>query len=212
MPSGANAKRRPRTKPLYFSAKISDYHFKRVLWSFTLDRSAAEAAREMRLSANSITAIYGKLRKFFFDHGLFRDPYNGGDPRDGLAVEGYADIEHLMLAFHLKRVKEKHGSLDAPLKGPDHHFAESVWRFDYHNIKAERGPDLVHRMMYEHLMQFVRRFGPVGARGPIPARVYNQGLDLAFAQLDQVLLWLERNSVRFRVPEERAALRQLREL
>lgn len=77
----AIAKRQPRVTRLYFSAKISDYQFRKVLWHFALDRSALETAKQTTLSVNSISAIYGKLRKFFFDCGLFNDPYRGPDPR-----------------------------------------------------------------------------------------------------------------------------------
>ena len=56
---------RPATA-LSRGAKISNYQFKKVLWRFTLDDPVAEATRHVRLSANSIDAIYTKLRRFFF--------------------------------------------------------------------------------------------------------------------------------------------------
>ncbi|PSM16682.1 hypothetical protein [Nitratireductor sp. StC3] len=206
-------KRKPgrRTRRLYHSAKISDYQFKKVLWQFTLDHSAAEAASHVRLSANSISAIYAKLRRFFFDYRLFSDPYKGGDPRDGFDVEGYEDIEHLLLTFHLKRVSEKRGQLDSRMDAPDYHFAESNWRFDYHAMKADRGPDLVHKMMFENLLEFIRRFGPVGARRKPGFREWLEGRRLALEQLDRRIVWLERNSTRFRDPSARDELRRMRE-
>lgn len=194
----------------YRAAKISEYQFKRVLWAFVQDEPVAEAARHIALSANSINAIYTKLRKFFFEYGLFRDLYKGGDPRQGLSTPGFEDVEHLILLFHLKRVKEKRGKLDSAMDAPDYHFAESNWRFDFHDLKKERGPDAVYRMMYANLLEFIRRFGPVGGPPPTSAQ-FREGRVLALEQLDRMILWLERNSVKFRSPEERQALRQLRE-
>ncbi len=210
MAKAAIAKSRRRAKPLYFSAKISDYQFKKVLWQFVLDHSAAEAAKHVNLSANSITAIYAKLRKFFFDYRLFRDPYKGGDPRNGFAEEGYEDIEHLILAYHLNRVTKKHGALDCRMDEPDYHFAESNWRFDHHDMMKERGPELVQRMMLECLMAFIRKFGPVGAKEAATVQDRIAGLKLAIEQLDQRALWLERNSVKFNTIEKRKILNYLR--
>ncbi len=199
-----------RTRPLYFSAKISDYQFRKVLWNFTLDHSAAETARHVKLSANSISAIFAKLRRFFFEHRLFTDPYKGADPRDGLPHEGYEDIEHLILTYHLKRVAKKHGALDCRMDEPDYHFAESNWRFNFHELKKQRGPELVQRMMYAYLLEFVRRFGPVGARNPPTLAVKRDGLLLALDQFDRMIVWLERNSGKFRSLDKRKNLRDLR--
>lgn len=49
MAKAAIAKSRRRAKPLYFSAKISEYQFKKVLWQFVLDHSAVEAAKHVNL-------------------------------------------------------------------------------------------------------------------------------------------------------------------
>lgn len=187
-------------KRLYFSAKISDYHFKKVLWQFALDHSAAEAAQHLTLSENSIAAIYGKLRRFFFEHGLFRDPYQNRDPRGGLVVEGFEDVEALILRYHLARVAKKRGRLNAPLNGPDHHFAESNWRFDFEVLLHERGAEPVRPMMYANLLEFVRRFAPVGSSKEVSAERRAEGYELAMEQLDRMALWLERNSVKFRDP------------
>lgn len=208
--TSASSKKR-RSKPLYHSAKISPYLFKRVLWSFVLDEPVAHAASHISLSANSINAVYKKLRLFFFRYGLFRDAYHGRDPRDGLGVEEMQTAEYYMLRFHLARVAAKRNRLDAPLNGPDIHFAESCWRFDYFVLSGERGAELVHRLMYQNLMQFIRRFGPVGSKAIPTKEEYREGVTLALEQLDRLVIWLERNSARFRDPEERALLRQMRE-
>lgn len=195
---------------LYFAAKISDHQFKRVLWHFTLDHSAREAARHIRLSANSINAIYAKLRAFFFDHGLFLDIYRGGDPRAGLKAEGWERSEWELLDFHLKRVAAKRGSLDGAMDAPDHHFSESYWRHNYVILIGNRNTGTIHRMMYAHLFAFVRRFGPVGKAGTIAPAERQEGLRLATVQMDQIALWLERNSAIFRDEADRRLLRQIR--
>jgi hypothetical protein len=195
-----------RAKRLYHGAKISDYQFKKVLWHFVLDESAVEAAQHISLSANSIGAIYGKLRQFFFDYGLFRDPYNGGDPRGGLSTEGFEDIEFAILTYHLKRVSEKRGQLHAPL-----HLGESSWRFNFVTLFDGREPETVRHMMYAHLLEFIRRFGPVGSpAGPTNAHRV-AGLNLVLEQLDGMALWMERYSAKFRDPAEKAKLKKFRD-
>lgn len=210
MPRGTKSQT-GRARRLYHSAKISPYQFKRVLWYFAIDATVAEAASHIDLSANSISALYTKLRKFFFDYALFRDPYHGRDPREGFEMEGFKDIELLILLYHMRRFARKRGKLASPMVGPDYHFAESNWRFDYYALRVERGPAFVQRMMYGHLLEFVKRFGPVGSpREPTQAQ-REAGRDLAIDQINRVTLWLERNSPRFKSAEERNALRSLRE-
>ena len=204
------SKSKRREQPLYFAAKISDYQFKRLVWHFVLDDSAAETARHVRLSANSIASVYAKLRAFFYELGLFHDPYAGRDPRDGYAEEGYDDIELMRLRYHLARVAKKRGRLDAPLHGPDHHFAESHWRFDFEPLAQERGHEAVQPMMYNHLMEFVRRFGPVGKQMPVSQKARREALELVDEQLNRLILWMERNSVHFRDPHDREALKVMR--
>ena len=201
---------RRRVRTLYHSAKITPYQFKRVLWAFVLDQSAAEAAKHIKLSANSIGAIYLKLRQFFYDTALFRDLYKGGDPRQGLDVPDHEDVEQLILLFHMERVSAKRGQLDAPLHGPDHHFAESNWRFDYYMLAAERGAESLHPVMYANLLEFIQRFGPVGSPRPITPAQRAEGRALALEQLDRQILWLERNSVKFKREEDKNDLRELR--
>ena len=95
---------RPRKKArgagrgLYFSSKISDYQFKKILWCFACDLSATEASRQIRLSVNSINSIYMKLRVYFTEAGLFRDFY---DPSLDEPDESY---EFRLLDYHLKRI------------------------------------------------------------------------------------------------------------
>jgi hypothetical protein len=207
-PRKSKTKRSPNR--LYHSAKISSYQFKKVLWRFVLDEPASEAAHHVKLSTNSISAIYTKLRRFFFDLDLFRDLYAGGDPRDGIFAEGYEDVEHLILAFHLKRVAEKRGQLNAAMDEPDYHFAESNWRFDFHVMMTERGDEPARAMMYRNLLEFIQRFGPVGSpRAPSP-QIRAQARALASEQFNRMILWLERNSVKFRDADDRAELRSLR--
>lgn len=207
LPTNANRKRRP--KRLYRAAKISDFQFRKLLWHFALDHSAGETSAHVNVSANSISLIFAKLRKFFFDHGLFRDPYKGGDPANGIAGKDAEDVEYRLLDFHLRRVSAKHGSLDSPADAPDYHFAESNWRSDFAPLMSERGPDLVHQMMFDNLLEFVRCFGPVGATGDVAVERKLEGRRLALAQFDRRILWLERNAVRFR--EARSELKGLRE-
>jgi hypothetical protein len=204
-------KTRGRPRPLHRAAKITPYQFKRVLWSFVQDQTVAEASRQIALSANSIAALYAKLRKFFFDLGVFYDPYRGRDPRQGFEQEGFTEIEYLILKFHLARVSAKRGRLDAPLTGDDHHFAESNWRFDYVALEADRSASSVHQIMYANLLEFIRRFGPVGTKKAFTPEQRRAARALAREQMDKQLLWLERNSLKFKDAAERQELRKLRE-
>lgn len=205
-----NLKKPRHRKRLYYAAKISDYHFRKVLWRFALDHSAEQTARHVRLSANSISLLHAKLRRFFFEAALFTDPYRGGDPTEGLR-EQFDLLEFHWLDFHLKRVAAKHGSLDTAGGTPDYHFAESCWRHGFEMLKAERGTDLVSRMMFENLLAFVRRLGPVGARRPLTVAQRLEGSKLALQQFDQRIIWLERNSARFKDGQARAELRDMRD-
>ena len=203
MAKAENAKSRRRARPLYFSAKISDYQFKRVLWHFVLDHSAAEAAKHVKLSANSIGAIYAKLRKFFFDYGLFNDPYKGGDPREGLPYEGFEEVEEGILLFHFLRTKEKHGALDSPLANSFHHLAETNWRFDYLGLRNHRPDELVDRKMYADLMLFIRCFGPVGGKDIPTLEDRIAGTQLALEFIHESVLWRRRNAPKLNLPEKR---------
>lgn len=205
MPKAAKAKSRARSQPLYFSAKISDYQFRKVLWHFVLDHSAQEAARHINLRANSISAIFTKLRVFFFDLGVFTDIYNGGDPREGTGFEGEERYEFELLDFHLKRRTAKRGQVDCPMDEPDYHFAESHWRFGFVDLIEGRDPETAHHMMYGHLLELIRCCGPIGA----PSKNRLDGKRLMLRHIDQRALWLERNSARYRSHEQREFLRSI---
>ena len=194
----------PRPNRLYFSAKISAYQFKRVLGSFARDEPAARAATHIDLSVNSITAIYAKLRAYFYATGLFVDIYQGSDPREGAAL-AQEEFERRLIEFHWKRSHARRG-IDDPPGGPALHFAESHWRFHYAIMNDERPSDTLDRMMFAHLLEMIRCCGPVGA----PPTNRKAGLELALRQMDQRLLWLERNASRFRDPTGRAELRKTR--
>src|SRR5262249_41276546 len=125
----AKSSNRQSANRLYRSAKISEYQFQRVLWSFVLDEPVARAAKHIDLSANSIQAIYRKLRRYFFEAGHFTDIYQGGDPRQGSAL-ATGEFERPLIEFHMRRFAAKRGADDAQ-EGPPYHFAESHWRFHY---------------------------------------------------------------------------------
>lgn len=165
----------------------------------------------MNLSANSINGIYSKLRKFFFDYGFFSDPYRGRDPREGFPDPENKDVEYQLLKFHLSRVSQKRGKLDAPLLGPDYHLAESYWRFNFLVLMNERGDEAAQSVMYANLLEFISAFGPVGEPGPISREKRMAAGVLIDQQLNRIILWLERNSAKFRDPIEKAELRKIRE-
>ncbi len=203
-----NATRSPAR--LYRSAKISRYQFERVLWAFVKDESAAKAASHIALSANSIAGIYAKLRTFFFEHGLFVDVYEGRDVSEEAGGPG-DEAEYRTIEYHLARVAKKRGQIDEPLRGPAYHFAESCWRLRFEAVKLERASAMVERMMFDHLMEFIRQFGPVGSPVKPPPTKRKEAGRLALEQIDRIALWLERNSVEFRNPVSRAKLRDIRE-
>lgn len=191
---------------LYHAAKISEYQFKRVLWSFVREEPAAKAARHIRLSANSISTLYGKLRVYFYEAGLFTDIYEGRDPGEGSRLAGN-EFERRLIDFHFARVGAKRG-LDEKRGGPPYHFSESHWRFHYAVLAEGREPDAIHRMMFNHLMEIILCCGPVGAA----PKNRKQGHQIALRQFDQKLLWLERNAAAFKNERTRAEIRSIREI
>jgi hypothetical protein len=199
--------KRPANR-FYHSAKVSEYQFKRVLWSFVLDRPVAEAAKTIDLSANSIQAIYAKLRVFFTEIGVFRDIYEGGDPRDGTAKgEDYEGFEHMLIPFHIKRVKGKRRTKFTTIDDVDYNWNESFWRFHYWILTEGRPSEAIHRMQYAHLLAQIRLCGPIG----LPPRNRERGVELDKHHFNQRLLWLERNSPQFSYEAARAQLRDYRE-
>lgn len=205
MARAPKSKARRCSNRLYRSSKISEYQFKRVLSSFVLDEPASRAAKHIDLSANSIDALYSKLRVYFYDAGLFMDIYEGGDPREGSTLAD-DEFEIRLIEFHMKRVAAKRGLTDI-LATPAYHFSESHWRFHYAVMIEGRSSGAIHRMMFAHLLEVIRHCGPVGAS---PER--KEGLTLSLRHMDQRLLWMERNSVRFADPETRAQFREVRTL
>lgn len=201
------SKIKSRANRFYHSAKISEYQFKRVLWSFVLDEAVADAAKHIDLSANSINALYGKIRRFFTELGVFEDIYRGGDPKSGMPEgEDLEGFEHQLIGFHLQRVKDKRRMKPTNLDEVDYHWCESFWRFQYNVLKGDRASDAVSRMMFAHLLAQIRLCGPVG----LPAQRRKEGLLLNVHHLNQRLLWLERNAPAYRDPDSRVALRDIR--
>ncbi|SDD21373.1 hypothetical protein SAMN04487779_1005197 [Belnapia rosea] len=192
----------------YRSAKVSEYQFKRVLWSFAQDQAAGEAAKQIALSANSIDALYSKLRVFFTEIGLFTDIYKGGDPNDGTDMgedgEGY---ELRLIAFHLERVKRKRRMKETELEEVDYNWCESRWRFEYSILTEGRPSDTINRMMYSHLLAHIRLSGPVGSKPQVTSEIGK----LTRQQVSQRLLWLERNAPAFKDEATRTALREIRQ-
>ena len=172
----------------YRAAKVSEYQFKRVLWSFVVDEPVAQAARRIRLSANSINAIYTKLRVFFTELGVFVDIYKGGDPKFGTDrgkdLEGF---DYRLLTFHLQRDSAKRRMKGTAIEEIDYNWCESNWRFDYQVLVMCRPDALIHRMMYGHLLAFIRACGPVG-HAP---RHREKAAPLLRQHFEQGLLWLE---------------------
>lgn len=183
------------------ASKISAPVFRAVLKEFARDSTIAETAARTGLSANSIAALFGKLRVFFHAVGLFTE-------YPAQALFGTADenpeYELELLTFHLKRIRAKRGLKIRPGQ-PDYHFAESHWRFQYHMMTRQRADAPVHAMMAAHLLELIRLCGPVGA----PPVNRTAGLMTIARQMDQRLLWLERNAPSFKSPEDRAMLRDI---
>lgn len=203
-----HAKKASPGSRFYCAAKITDYQFKRVLWHFVLDDTVRETARHVRLSENSIAAIFAKLRRFFFRYGLFNDPYEGRDPAEGFGDAALDEAEHRILTFHLARLRRRRKVIHDPDDEPDYLLAESQWRFNY--MMSGRAAETLHPMMYARLMEFIRSFGPVGAPHLPTPEQRKAGLTLALEQFDRMLLWLERSAPLFRNSGVRAATREIR--
>jgi hypothetical protein len=176
-----------------------------VLICFVKDWPASATARATGLSVNSATQIYHQLRTFFFEVGLFLDFYAGQDP---LAFVGDTPrSEKALLEFHFARVRERRG-LKSPTTEPPLHFAESCWRYDFKVLSEHRASDPVHEMMFSHLMELIRLCGPIGAK----PKNREEGLQTILRQIDQRILWLERNAPGFADDDTRAALRIVRKM
>lgn len=190
---------------LVHAAKISDYRFRKMLWHFVLDHSATDTARATGLSINSTNILFRKLRVFFYETHLFTDIYGGQDPT---TLESDNPVfERDLIEFHFRRVREKRG-VRSPWSEPDYHFAESHWRYHFHVLMAQRPSDRVHAMMFGHLLEIIRLCGPVSKK-PMNRRA---GLLAVMRQMDQRILWLERNAPRFRADSLRQELKEIREI
>lgn len=201
---------RPRRvrRPLCHASKISEARFKKVLWHFAKDDTVAEAARQTGLSQNAVSTIFVKLRRFFTEVGMFTDVYEGVDPAEGLPGGERDEAIHFefeLIEFHFARLKAKRGFGSGPAEIDQ--FNESHWRFHYAKLLGDRGGDGVHHMMHRHLLEMIRRCGPVGK----PPANRREGLKLCLAQMDERILWAERNSLRYRDETSRQALRDILE-
>jgi hypothetical protein len=206
------SKPRKARRTLYLGAKISDYQFKRVLMAFVMDKSVAVAASHIALSANSIQAIYAKLRDFFCELTIFEDIYQGGDPELGIKEADSVDdaLEDAVLEFHLARMKDKKLQKDVPRHEIDPHFAESCWRYQYHVMEQERPGERIAPMMFAHLLDVIKECGPVGR--PPTKQAFAAALDLKLNQLNQRIRWLSRNAPSLKSEEARQTLHEILEI
>jgi hypothetical protein len=199
MANRRKSKTRRRRRPLYHSAKISAYRFRRILWHFVRDRSASETARRTGLSVNSVNDLYRKIRIYFFEAGLFMDFYGGAgwakyDP------EADKEFEQSLLAFHRSRLRGRPvRTRSAEL---DYHLAESWWRLDFAMIMRERRSEVVYDMMMGQLLAVIRVAGPVGRK---PGNRAERRRVIA-RLTDQKILWLQRNAPSFATAELRSGL------
>jgi hypothetical protein len=203
------SKRSKARSTLYAGAKISNYQFKRVLMAFVMDEPVAVAASHIALSANSIQAIYRKLRTFFVELTVFEDIYLGGDPKNGLGDTDAATerLELDILGFHLARVKDKKLQMDTPRDQIDPHFAESCWRYQYHVMERERPGESITPMMFAHLHEIIKSCGPVGKS--VPRALISRAYELKLAHLDQRVLWLSRNAPSLKSPSARTQIQEV---
>lgn len=133
---------------------------------------------------------------------MFTDIYQGKEPTEGskLADEEY---EFHLIEFHFARMKAKRQVSTG--QSEDDHWCESHWRFHYAMLVEDRGGDAVHHMMHRHLLEMIRRCGPVG-RLPVNRRA---GLQLSLTQMDQRIAWAVRNSQHYTDLRSRAHLRSI---
>lgn len=196
---------RKPTNRLYRGGKISEYRFRRVLRAFAADTPPSKLAEQMRLSLNSITTIYQRLRIHYVKIGVFRDFYRDDNPdgaSDVEAIAAFEAYEQALLAFHLQRVSRMRGIKPEPGL-VDHHFCESCWRFGFQPFFENRLAEPVHEMMFNELATYLKAGGPVGT--PSPNLKAIKGHQLAFAE--KRATWLGRNAVAFSSPDLRAKLR-----
>ncbi len=201
MQGPAKRKQKRRRSRLYASSKISEYQFKKVLWHFACDDTASEAARHVRLSINSINAIYTKFRSFFIEARLFMSIYDIlGDEQ----IE--PEYEEALMGFHFLRIGEKQGlrKKSAHMQ----HFAESCYRFD-RRMAVDRGEsENLNRIIYQEMLSLIRTAGPVGKPVSDPLAALEMVLELQDAQLTR----MERFTHAYSSEETRAFIKTMREL
>lgn len=194
------AKTRRRIRPLYHSAKISDYRFRKVLWHFVRDYSATDTAKATGLSVNSVHGVFRKLRVYFYEAGLFMNFY-GGTGEAAFKPED-EPLQRDLLAFHSRRAARRRGLKTNPGE-PNYHLAESWWRLDFAMIMRERPSEAVYDMMMGQLLAVIRIGGAVGTTpGNTPQRV-----KVLARLVDQKILWLQRNAAEFSTTELREGLK-----
>ena len=201
---------RKPTNRLYRGGKISEHRFRKVLRAFAGDTPPSTLAGQMRLSLNSIAAIYQRLRAHYVKIGVFRDFYRDDYPPGAAVnepVQEFEAYERALLAFHLRRVSDMRGIKPQPA-GIDHHFCESCWRFRFVPFFEGRPDESVHGMMFDELLTYVRVGGPIGTPTPNLQAVREIQLEL----LDRRVSWLERSSPEFKPEALRASLRDIRRL
>jgi len=196
-------KRKPkrRKSQLYASSKLSDYQFKKVLWHFARDDTASEAAKHVRLSINSINAIYTKLCSFFVEARLFMSIYDIlGDEQ----IE--PEYEEALVGFHFLRIGEKHGLRNKAAHMQ--HFAESCYRFD-RRMAVDRGDsENLERIIYQEMLGLIRAAGPIGKPVSDPLAALEFVLELQDAQLSR----MERFTHAYGSDETRAFIKEMRKL
>lgn len=188
---------------LYKGAKISDYRFRRLLELYVRDVTATDAAAATGLSINSANAIFQKLRRYFYDVGLFIDLYQGEDPMT-VEIDDPA-FEAQVLAFHMARLGVRRGVKESGA-APPYHFAESCWRYDFQRMMIERPSDAVYAMMQKHLLELIRLCGPIG-QAP---KKRLEGLRAVMRQADERIDWFSRSAPGYRDADSRAGLADAR--
>jgi len=142
----------------------------------------------MGLSANSVSAIFGKLRRFMCDIGAFSDFNEWGiEHAVYRRSEAAVDYEIALYEFHRQRLSGKRRLVDPP-EGPLLHFAETCWRFHYYLMWKEQKSDWVYAIMLRHLFELIDRYGPIGVDIQKRRPIFGEHV----AQLDQIEAWLKR--------------------
>ncbi len=189
----------------YVAAKISEYQFKKLLWNFAHDISPTETSRHMRLSLNSVNAIYMKIRRYFVELGHFPDIQVDQEELE-FSDEIAVDSDEAFIRFHRNRMSRKYGLVkNADIHGL--HRCESCWRYVNLELLNDGRDTNIPRMMYRDLIALIRICGPLGS----PITNLDKALEYRRQRVEQRLLWLQRNSTRHKSVELRALLTRLKE-